>query len=383
MPTPAGWGVLAASVAVTALGRTFATPILFVLAAAMISSVVIAVIDVALRRPRLTARRHVDPAMTSVGADAEVVVTIDDHRLIPSRSLRVAESVVLTGGQRVERWFGLDRTTRADTARRHRVSSPIDTGRRGVLVYEPLLAESTDLLGLARRRVVFTDTDEIVIAPRTIEVGLPMVEGDDLGRRSRTIRPGIGEFAGLRAYRPGDEPRRIHWPASARTGGLKVREYATEDVRRCTIVLDTSPPGSPVTEAADSLELAVSVAASLVEAADGCGLLVRLVTSDGHDLRGIGVTAAARPVLARIGETAPLTRIRRDPHDGRGLIIAIGRTAVGAARLARDIGADLTVATDGVDVEERSPGRQRLIRVGSLEAFASAWGRINRSVVRR
>jgi uncharacterized protein (DUF58 family) len=45
------------------------------------------------------------------------------------------------------------------------------------------------------------------------------------------------EFAGTRAYRPGDELRHIHWPTVARTGDLHVREYTQSSAESVVILI--------------------------------------------------------------------------------------------------------------------------------------------------
>ncbi len=63
-------------------------------------------------------------------------------------------------------------------------------------------------------------------------------------------------FVSMREYVAGDDPRMIHWPTTARTGTLMVREHV--EVRRpeFTVVLDTAPSvGTP-----DDFEEAVDVA---------------------------------------------------------------------------------------------------------------------------
>lgn len=57
-------------------------------------------------------------------------------------------------------------------------------------------------------------------APRRAWPGVPEAEGDSPG-----LRAGQGDFAGVRAYRPGDPPRRVHWKASARGQTLLVKEF--------------------------------------------------------------------------------------------------------------------------------------------------------------
>lgn len=46
----------------------------------------------------------------------------------------------------------------------------------------------------------------------------------------------------VREYRDGDDLRRIHWPASARTGELMVRQEDRPAKRRAVVILDHAPP---------------------------------------------------------------------------------------------------------------------------------------------
>ena len=67
------------------------------------------------------------------------------------------------------------------------------------------------------------------------------VESESVLRRA-TADPMSG-FVSMREYVPGDDPRMIHWPTSARAGTLMVREHV--EVRRpeFTVVLDTAHDG--------------------------------------------------------------------------------------------------------------------------------------------
>ncbi len=56
-----------------------------------------------------------------------------------------------------------------------------------------------------------------------------------------TRRRGWGhDMLGLRAFRPGDDPRSIHWKQTARTGDLIFKEHETEESRRLLIVFDNA-----------------------------------------------------------------------------------------------------------------------------------------------
>jgi uncharacterized protein (DUF58 family) len=73
------------------------------------------------------------------------------------------------------------------------------------------------------------------------------------GRRHPTAQ---AEFHGLRAFRPGDSPRWIHWRTSARCGELMIREY--EDVPSEDLILVVDPSGKDAV-----LEATIRLAATI------------------------------------------------------------------------------------------------------------------------
>jgi uncharacterized protein (DUF58 family) len=75
-----------------------------------------------------------------------------------------------------------------------------------------------------------------------------------------------GEFRSLREYRPGDNPKRIHWPTSARLQKLYVREFERREMPSVLILLDSFVPEDQSAESAgrrERYERAVSFAATL------------------------------------------------------------------------------------------------------------------------
>ena len=65
-----------------------------------------------------------------------------------------------------------------------------------------------------------------VVYPRPSERGVPPPPLEtDTGGAQDAVR-GDEDFAGLRAFHPGDSPRRIAWKAYAREQGLQVKVYA-------------------------------------------------------------------------------------------------------------------------------------------------------------
>ena len=72
------------------------------------------------------------------------------------------------------------------------------------------------------------------------------------------MRRGAGhDLFSMRDYQPQDDLRHIDWKATARSRRLTVREFASEDERRITIVLDTRLRGEPNEELRQRFEKGV------------------------------------------------------------------------------------------------------------------------------
>ena len=102
---------------------------------------------------------------------------------------------------------------------------------------------------------------EVLVYPRiepTAEVFeiLPLVRGE----WESFIRGRGSDLYRIREYLPEDSARHVDWKATAKSGSLKVREFAREDERRLCIVFD-NPEAGLIGE--DAYEKAVDLAASL------------------------------------------------------------------------------------------------------------------------
>jgi uncharacterized protein (DUF58 family) len=155
----------------------------------------------------------------------------------------------------------------------------IPTRRRGVFDVGPFEIERIDPFWLAVGRRRDTEVSTVIVHPKVYDLVGPqgavrVVENESVLRRA-TADPMSG-FVSMREYVAGDDPRMIHWPTTARTGTLMVREHV--EVRRpeFTVVLDTAPGvGTP-----DDFEEAVDVAATLAVHAIRTGLDVVVRTTD-------------------------------------------------------------------------------------------------------
>ena len=78
-----------------------------------------------------------------------------------------------------------------------------------------------------------------VVYPKPSPRGLPPPPLEtDTGGAQDTVR-GDEDFAGLRAFHPGDSPRRIAWKAYAREQGLQVKVFAGTAVTSHSLDWDT------------------------------------------------------------------------------------------------------------------------------------------------
>jgi uncharacterized protein (DUF58 family) len=84
----------------------------------------------------------------------------------------------------------------------------------------------------------------------------------------------------LRAFRHGDDPRRIHWKQTARTGAMVYTEREAEEGRRLSIVFDNAVGALATPEVVARFEKLVSEAATAAVDYLDRGFEVELVTRD-------------------------------------------------------------------------------------------------------
>lgn len=367
-PTRQGVIVLAGGVAALVVGRVFGVLELFVIGAAMIAATLLAWLVVALRRPRVHVERWIRPSVLTAGDVGRVEVLVEHVGRTRSPAFELVEPV---GPRRTARMSVSPLAPGADVSAGYR----IPTERRGVLTVGPLVAFRHDVLGLARFTAEVADVEEVLVSPRAHSLEMPSLGQGVLGRHLLALaqRLGPGDFHSLRDYVEGDEPRSIHWRASARSETLKVRQHSVEGLQRCVVLLDQHVPDGP--EGEDAFERAVTVAASVVHSADRAGLTTRFVTTGGVDLRGPDVAAQTLHLLARIApSTGPSVPVERDPAEGLGLVVAIGTDPWAASWSTLERVGDPSLTAIGVytmDLPHRAP--LLAVDARSEEAFVDGW----------
>jgi uncharacterized protein (DUF58 family) len=106
----------------------------------------------------------------------------------------------------------------------------------------------------------------------------------DPGWRERDRRGQGASLRNLRPYRPGDDPRLLHWKTSAKAGDLMVKELGEEDRPRIRVLVEDPAPGA----SPDVIEANLSYAASLAAHGIRLGSQVDLTTADGSTGFGEG-----------------------------------------------------------------------------------------------
>ncbi len=193
--------------------------------------------------------------------------------------------------------------------------------RRGVYPEAAPRVASAFPFGLSSASRPLAVAGPLVVWPRTFDVGpVPRASGGRWkdGEAPRDRPGGSGDFLGVRPYRRGDSPRRVHWPQTARHGRMMVCELQSSAVPPVQVVLDVDPSMHRGEGPGGSREWAIRIAASFVDAWIGAGAEVELVVG------GLAIRAGGGPVAGRrAGLLDALARV--GPGPSIGLVEAFDR----------------------------------------------------------
>jgi uncharacterized protein (DUF58 family) len=250
----------------------------------------------------------------------------------------------------------------------------IPTVRRGVFQVGPLEIERIDPLWLSIGTRRDEATTVVTVHPKIYDLVSPhgsskVVENESILRRAAADP--LSGFVSMREYVPGDDPRLIHWPTSAHTGTLMVREHV--EVRRpeLTIVLDTSDRVSPP----DDFEEAVDVAATLAVHGIRQGLDVEVRTTDPHH-PGVGIPIREErhvlDLLTPVSQTSddegvPLGALLASGVHHKTLAMVTGPTGPSTPLVAIDRTIVIRVGQGAVDASGRG------LAVADAPEFVQRW----------
>lgn len=190
--------------------------------------------------------------------------------------------------------------------REARVSYEIVPRRRGDRPLGKTIGFVATAIGLVQRRVVVAASQPLAVYPDTTRFVRPETLNPRrllalLGVKEARRRGEGMELDSLRDYVPGDDPRWIHWPASARRGRPVVRRNRHEHNHSVIIAVDCSRlMGSRVDER-NKLDHAVDAALALAYTSISCSDRVSVVVFD-RDVRGCWARRGARSDFAPLVE---------------------------------------------------------------------------------
>ena len=158
--------------------------------------------------------------------------------------------------------------------------------RRGVFETGQVQVISQDPFGLFVLRRKFLEAQEYIVVPATLPLPDLHPQLGSLPVDSRHTRPWdqvTTDVSTLREYAYGDSYRRIHWPYTARMNALMVKEFDVGISAESWVVLDMQQGAHYGSSPANTEELSVTVAASLVNRIHELSLPVGLACSGEFD----------------------------------------------------------------------------------------------------
>lgn len=280
-PTGSGWVLLVlASLPLTGLLRSAAvgtpTTAAIIIALLVVAAVGIVVPVIVIRRVRL----HVDTATDAVAGERVDVVI---------RTSGVNGDIQLRLHGPIGDWWRVQAGSTATVE--HRMQ------HRGVVEHLTIEVRSTVPLGVFDARAVLHIPlpHPVHVAPTALAVGWRAGTIDDAGTLApiRSRRIGGEVTRTVRDYTPGDPARLVHWPTSARTGDLVVRELEPPEPIGQVVVVDLGGLG-------DRTETAASYAMGAGLAVLGAGgrLVFCTATVDGPHTIEVRTAREAGRVLA-------------------------------------------------------------------------------------
>jgi uncharacterized protein (DUF58 family) len=263
---------------------------------------VLAAILVSRARLRLSCERAVEPAQVQLGSPMRGQISIGQEGRLPAGILLLEDTVPRELGSRPR--FLVDK---ADLSWRRVVEYPMLGRVRGRFSTGPLRVRTTDPFGLVQLDRQFVATNEVMVTPRVVP--LPAIRTAGGGGNTGDARPHrigvVGQDDALvREYRQGDDVRRIHWPSTAHWGELMVRREEQAWDPSASIVLDSRASAHAGRGMNNSMEWAISAAASIALHFLDDGFSVEIYEADGP-LRITGSmgqhsSASAELVISRL-----------------------------------------------------------------------------------
>ncbi len=210
---------------------------------------------------RLSASRIISPPRVPAGHTAQVTLRVENVSRLPTGLMLAEDTVPYALGARPR--YVLDTIER--TGRRELTYS-LRSDLRGTFEIGPLQVRVADSFGLVELTHSLSGRTRFVVTPRVVPLARTVISRSWAGEgegRSRLASTAGEDDVIPRAYRDGDELRRVHWRSTARYGELMVRREEQRWRNKATVLLDARASAHMGSGAGSSFEAAVSAAASL------------------------------------------------------------------------------------------------------------------------
>ncbi|MER8043273.1 DUF58 domain-containing protein [Streptomyces sp. NPDC094032] len=278
---------IAAGVCAYVLGQTDLLRVGLLLAALPLVCVVV----LHRTRHRVAGSRRLTPHRVETGTEARVHLRMDNVSRLPTGLLMLQDHVPYMLGPRPR--FVLDRV---EAGGRREVSYRVRSDLRGRFALGPLQLRLNDPFGMCELTRSFSAYDTLTVIPRTEPLPPVGPAGESAGYgegHQRALALAGDDDIIPRAYRHGDDLRRVHWRSTARYGELMVRREEQPQRARCTVLLDTRRIAYEGGGPDSAFEWAVSGAASVLAHMLERGYSVRLLTDTGSTVPGDGAEGFA------------------------------------------------------------------------------------------
>jgi uncharacterized protein (DUF58 family) len=267
---------------------------------------------------RLQVRRRT--ARATAGTPSRIVYDVrNGNRRLPAYSVEAGEAESTARG-----WIPVIEPGENGTGR-----AEVVWETRGVYPLETVTLSTSFPFGLFVKERDLDVPGEVIVWPRTDRpVREPRPAGERVRRAGEAFAGSAGargEYRGLRPYRPGDDPRDVHWKTTARAGHPVIREYERDRSRALWLCLDLR------TDEGEMAETAVEIAAGLAAAALRRGDAFGLATQDGRVGPGAGGAQLERVLdaLARARFRADAPRLEPPVPAGECVLVTAATPGAG------------------------------------------------------
>lgn len=252
---------------------------------------------------RIRVRRLLQP-YAFWGEDVVVRLQFKNQGVLPVPWLHIHESVPVNLATSKE----IKRVLALGPREEHTLEYKLRARKRGYYLVGPLFTLTGDLVGLAGTMPIEVSSDALIVYPLMVpiqHIQIPSFSPQGTLRHKQPIFEDPTRVLGKRDYLPGDSLRRIDWKTTAASGRLQVKQFEPSIALEVVIFLNLNNAEYPSQYRIDSMELAITIAASIANWVSSQRQSVGLVTNG----------------LDSVNEGKPLLPV--PPRKGRGHLIRV------------------------------------------------------------